>query len=85
MSILDVSPDRVARFSQRVRASKFRRRRAPYAGSEHTIDGVRHDLEVHTVHYPADGVVSSTNYIASVKGLAFSADKYTAELAFKEH
>jgi carbonic anhydrase len=24
-----------------------------HAGSEHTIDGVRHDLEMHTVHYPS--------------------------------
>jgi carbonic anhydrase len=55
-----------------------------HAGSEHTIDGVRHDLEMHTVHYPADGVVSSTNYIASAMGLVFSVDKYTAELDFKE-
>tara|TARA_B110000305_G_C19229757_1_gene534662 strand:+ start:422 stop:595 length:174 start_codon:yes stop_codon:yes gene_type:complete len=55
-----------------------------HAGSEHTIDGVRHDLEMHTVHYPSDGVESSTGYIASAMGLVFSVDKYTAELDFKE-
>ena len=55
-----------------------------HAGSEHTIDDVRHDLEMHTVHYPSDGVESSTGYIASAMGLVFSVDKYTAELDFKE-
>jgi len=26
-----------------------------HAGSEHTVDGLRMDLEVHTVHYPTSG------------------------------
>jgi len=26
-----------------------------HAGSEHTVDGLRMDLEVHTVHYPTVG------------------------------
>ena len=62
-----------------------------HSGSEHTIDGVRHDLEMHTVHYPAAGELqtevggaSSTGFIASAMGLVFSVDKYTADLTFQE-
>ena len=58
-----------------------------HTGSEHTIDGVRHDLEMHTVHYPAMDTTgtypSETGYIASAMGLVFSVDKYTADLTFQ--
>ena len=30
-----------------------------HAGSEHTINGERYDLEMHTVHYPPVGVTPS--------------------------
>jgi carbonic anhydrase len=64
-----------------------------HAGSEHTIDGERYDLEMHTVHYPAkdggtdsDGAATRETYaegfIASAMGLVFSVDKYTADLTF---
>lgn len=60
-----------------------------HAGSEHTIDGVRHDLEMHTVHYPDiapyDGTgLFANDFMASAVGLVFSVDKYTADLTFAE-
>jgi carbonic anhydrase len=60
-----------------------------HAGSEHTIDGERYDLEMHTVHYPkkdADGnrPTYENEFIASAMGLVFSVDKYTADLTFAQ-
>lgn len=55
-----------------------------HAGSEHTIDGKRYDLEMHTVHYPANGATYDKGFIASAMGLMFSVDNYTAELSFAE-
>merc|ERR1711934_685173 len=48
-----------------------------HTGSEHTIDGVRHDLEMHTVHFPkaAEGGV-----IAAAMGIFFSVNKSNAKL-----
>lgn len=58
-----------------------------HSGSEHTIDGVRHDLEMHTVHVP-DGLGTTADggngFIASAMGLVFSVDKFTADLTFAE-
>jgi carbonic anhydrase len=48
-----------------------------HAGSEHTIDGVRHDLEMHTVHFPKS---PKGGIIAAAMGIMFSTDSYTAEL-----
>lgn len=57
-----------------------------HAGSEHTIDGVRHDLEMHTVHVP-DGLGledGGGGFIASAMGLVFSVNQYTADLTFAQ-
>ena len=43
-----------------------------HAGSEHTVDGVRHDLEMHTVHLAAEKL-NGFDYAAV--GLMFSASK----------
>jgi carbonic anhydrase len=45
-------------------------------GSEHTIDGERHDLEMHTVHVPDEGAKGGIKYAAM--GIMFSVDKHTA-------
>lgn len=47
-----------------------------HAGSEHTVDGKRHDLEMHTVHLPPDGETKN-GFIASAMGLFFSVEDYT--------
>jgi hypothetical protein len=48
-----------------------------HAGSEHTVDGVRHDLEMHTVHFPK---AAKGGVIAAAMGIIFSTNKYTADL-----
>lgn len=48
-----------------------------HAGSEHTVDGTRHDLEMHTVHFPK---AAKGGVIAAAMGIMFSTDKYTADL-----
>lgn len=45
-----------------------------HAGSEHTIDGERFDLEMHTVHFPSGD--AGNGFIASAMGLIFSVDNY---------
>jgi hypothetical protein len=52
-----------------------------HAGSEHTVDGVRHDLEMHTVHYPKN---AGGDYIAAAMGIIFSVEDYTADLSWAE-
>jgi len=53
-----------------------------HTGSEHTVDGVRHDLEMHTVHIPKttpirnSAQVSSGNVIAAAMGIFFSTDRF---------
>ena len=52
-----------------------------HAGSEHTINGVRYDLEMHTVHapYPLSAPGDGGNgFIASAMGLVFDRTKFTA-------
>lgn len=49
-----------------------------HAGSEHTIDGKRHDLEMHTVHYPKE---PENDFIAAAVGIMFSLSDYDAELS----
>jgi len=51
-----------------------------HAGSEHTVDGVRQDLEMHTVHYPK----KSNEFIAAAMGIMFSVEDYTADLSWAE-
>jgi carbonic anhydrase len=52
-----------------------------HAGSEHTIDGVRHDLEMHTVHL-AKETENDIGYAAV--GIMFSVNDYTANLTWAE-
>jgi len=44
-----------------------------HAGSEHTIDGKRFDLEMHTVHYPPK---VETAAIAAALGIIFDTKNY---------
>jgi carbonic anhydrase len=52
-----------------------------HAGSEHTIDGVRHDLEMHTIHNPQAAMNSLEG---SAIGIMFSVEDFTAELSWSE-
>ena len=54
-----------------------------HAGSEHTIDDERYDLEMHTVHYPEE---TKEGFFAAALGIVFSADeeKVTAKLSWAE-
>jgi carbonic anhydrase len=54
-----------------------------HAGSEHTVNGKRHDLELHTVHVPADGKALNGFDYAAV-GIMFSVNDYTAKLTAAE-
>jgi hypothetical protein len=53
-----------------------------HTGSEHTVDGKRHDLEIHTVHVPVEGVKNKVNYAAM--GIMFSVKDHTAEATVDE-
>jgi len=48
-----------------------------HAGSEHTVNGKRHDLEMHTVHLP-DQPRGGIKYAAM--GIFFSVNDYNAKL-----
>lgn len=52
-----------------------------HAGSEHTVDGKRHDFEMHTVHL-AQTVENDFKYAAM--GLMFSVNDYNAKLSYAE-
>jgi carbonic anhydrase len=52
-----------------------------HSGSEHTVDGKRYDLEMHTVHYPKK---AENGYIAAAMGIIFSVEDYTAKLTWAE-
>ena len=52
-----------------------------HAGSEHTIDDERYDLEMHTVHYPEE---TKEGFIAAALGIVFSIENYTAKLSWAE-
>lgn len=52
-----------------------------HAGSEHTIDGKRQDLEMHTVHFPK---APEGGFIAAAVGIMFSVNDYTAQLTNDE-
>jgi len=47
-----------------------------HAGSEHTVEGKQHDLEMHTVHLPTGGAAAQNGFIASAVGLFFSVNDY---------
>lgn len=53
-----------------------------HAGSEHTVDGKRHDLEMHTVHLPVGGAQNGIKYAAL--GIMFSVEDYTVEVNDKQ-
>lgn len=48
-----------------------------HAGSEHTIDGKRHDLEMHTVHLPKE---NEGGFMAAAMGIMFSVSDFTADI-----
>ena len=48
-----------------------------HAGSEHTVEGKRHDLEMHTVHLPAEPM-NGVKYAAM--GLFFSVNDYNIDV-----
>ena len=52
-----------------------------HSKSEHTIDGVQFDLEMHTVHLPPE---TKRGFFAGVMGVIFDVSKYTAELTDDE-
>lgn len=45
-----------------------------HAGSEHTVDGERYDLEMHTVHVADDAAGGFGN---AALGIIFSVDKFS--------
>ena len=53
-----------------------------HTGSEHTVDGKRHDLEMHTVHVPVGGAKNKVQYAAM--GIMFSVNDHTAEATEEE-
>jgi len=42
---------------------------------------VRHDLEMHTVHFPP---AAENGFVAAAMGIMFSVDKYTADVSVTE-
>jgi carbonic anhydrase len=46
-----------------------------HTGSEHTVGGVRHDMEMHTVHFPQ---AAKGGVIAAAMGIFFSVNDHTA-------
>jgi carbonic anhydrase len=52
-----------------------------HAGSEHTVDGVRQDFEMHTVHL-AKETLNEVGYAAV--GIMFSVEDYTSNLSWAE-
>jgi len=52
-----------------------------HAGSEHTIDGVRHDLELHTVHVADNSeLAQSSGFGYAAMGVMFSVNEYNIKL-----
>lgn len=52
-----------------------------HSGSEHTIDGKRFDLEMHTVHQARE---AANGFQYSAVGIIFSVEDYTADLTQAE-
>ena len=52
-----------------------------HAGSEHTIDGKRHDLEMHTVHLASE---AQNGFGVAAVGILFSVEDYTAKVTNSE-
>ena len=52
-----------------------------HSGSEHTVDGKRHDLEMHTVHLPTE---PKNEFMAAAVGILFSVNDHTAKLSRTE-
>lgn len=54
-----------------------------HAGSEHTIDGKRYDLEMHTVHLPK--MINKQNIKYAALGIIFDVKDYTAKLTKNQY
>ena len=52
--------------------------------SEHTVNGIPMDVELHTVHTPSDAVISSDEFKYAAVGIMFDKTKYTVELSWSE-
>ena len=52
-----------------------------HTGSEHTVGGVRHDMEMHTVHYPKN---AKGGVIAAAMGIFFSVNDHNANASPEE-
>lgn len=52
-----------------------------HSGSEHTINGKRYDLEMHTVHVAKE---KKNNFGYAAVGIIFSVEDYTAKLSWAE-
>ena len=52
-----------------------------HAASEHTIDGKRFDLEMHTVHLPT---IKKNEFFGAVVGIIFDVEDYNADLWWAE-
>jgi carbonic anhydrase len=55
-----------------------------HAGSEHTVDGKRMDLEMHTVHYPTSPKAENNGFIAAAMGIMFSVKEATIRTTVAE-
>ena len=51
-----------------------------HSESEHTIDGQRYDLEMHSVHLPT----VEGNFFGGVIGIIFDTEKYDKDITFAE-
>ena len=53
-----------------------------HAGSEHTVDGKRHDLEMHTVHFPGETTqrLEEDPFIAAAMGVMFSVNDANVQI-----
>ena len=53
-------------------------------GAEHTIDGKRHDMEMHTVHQIDPKLAGHSEFTYAAVGILFSVEEYTAKLTSSE-
>jgi len=51
-----------------------------HAGSEHTVDGKRHDFEMHTVHVENGDTPNPNGFSHAAMGVMFSVNDHTAKL-----
>ena len=53
-------------------------------GSEHTVNGKRHDLEMHSVHLTDPKSYGDSEFKYAAVGILFSVEDYTAKLSSDE-